>query len=125
MEDKLLTLAGNLLAILIPALVGLAVEYLRRKLGTEKMKRIQEELAAKQALAMLAVCFVEQVYTDLHGEEKYKAAARWLAEQVQKRGLKLTNTEIEGLIESALRELKDAFGNEWAKQVAGDAGQNA
>jgi len=122
MEDKLLTLAGNLLAILIPILVGFIMEYLRRKLGTEKMKRIQEELAAKQELALLAVRFVEQVYIDLRGEEKYQKAAEWLVVQAAKVGLKLTADEVKGLIEAALRELKDAFGNEWAKQVASDAG---
>jgi len=122
MEDKLLTLAGNLLAILIPILVGFIMEYLRRKLGTEKMKRIQEELAAKQELALLAVRFVEQVYIDLRGEEKYQKSAEWLVVQAAKVGLKLTADEVKGLIEAALRELKDAFGNEWAKQVASDAG---
>lgn len=81
MEAKLLTLAGDLLAILIPILAGLAVEYLRRRLGTEKMKRVQEELNAKQDLALIAIRFAEQVYKDLHGEEKYQKAAEWLAAQ--------------------------------------------
>lgn len=117
MEDKLVQLAYDLLAILIPALAALAVEYLRRRLGTEKVKRIQEELAAKQELATLAVRFVEQVYKDLHGPDKYKKAAEWLAARAQEHGLKLTADEIKGLIEAALRQLKDAFGNEWAKQV--------
>lgn len=117
MEDKLLQLAYDLLAILIPALAALAVEYLRRRLGTEKVKRIQEELAAKQELATLAVRFVEQVYRDLHGPDKYQKAAEWLAARAQEHGLKLTADEIKGLIEAALRQLKDAFGNEWAKQV--------
>jgi LL-H family phage holin len=119
MEDKLLQLAYDLLAILIPALVALAVEYLRRRLGTEKMRKIQEELSAKKELATLAVRFVEQVYRDLHGEEKYNKAAEWLVEQAGKIGLKLTPEEVKGLIEAALRELKDAFGEEWAKQTQG------
>lgn len=117
MEDKLVQLAYDLLAILIPALAALAVEYLRRRLGTEKVKRIQEELAAKQELATMAVRFVEQVYRDLHGEEKYNKAAEWLAARAREQGLKLTADEIKGLIEAALRQLKDAFGNEWAKQL--------
>lgn len=117
MEDKLLQLAYDLLAILIPALAALTVEYLRRRLGTEKVKRIQEELATKQELAILAVRFVEQVYKDLHGPDKYQKAAEWLAARAQEHGLKLTADEIKGLIEAALRQLKDAFGNEWAKQV--------
>lgn len=124
MADKLLQLAYDVLAILLPALAVLAVEYLRRRLGTEKMKRIQEELTAKQDLALLAVRFTEQVYKDLHGEEKYNKAAEWLVTQAAKVGLKLTADEIKGLIEAALRELKDAFGEEWAKQVAGSADTN-
>ncbi len=117
MEDKILNLAYDLLAILIPLLAGFLVELLRRKLGTEKMRKIQEELTAKQELALLAVRFVEQVYTDLHGEEKYNKAAEWLVAQAAKIGLKLTADEVKGLIEAALREMKDAFGEEWANAI--------
>lgn len=121
MEDKLLQLAYDLLAILIPALAALAVEYLRRRLGTEKVKRIQEELAAKQELATLAVRFAEQVYRDLHGPDKYQKAAEWLAARAGELGLKVTPEEIKGLIEAALRAFKDEFGEEWAK-VTNSAG---
>jgi len=114
MEDKL---ACDFLAILIYILVVLIIEYLRRRLGTEKLKKIQEELAAKQQLAVLAVRFVEQVYKDLHGPDKYQKAAEWLAARAQEHGLRLTADEIKGLIEAALRQLKDTFGNEWAERV--------
>lgn len=117
MADKLIQLAYDLLSILIPAIAALAFEFLRRKLGTEKMKRIQEEITTKQVLAMLAVRFVEQVYDDLHGPEKYQKAAEWLAARAQEHGIILTADEIKGLIESTLRQLKDSFGNEWARQV--------
>lgn len=114
MEQKIISLCYDLLAVLVPVLAGFLVELLRRKLGTEKMRKIQEELNAKQELALLAVRFVEQVYTEIHGEEKYQKAAEWLVEQATKVGLKLTTGEVKGLIEAALRELKDAFGEEWA-----------
>jgi LL-H family phage holin len=112
-----LQLAYYLLAILIPTLAALAVEYLRRRLGTERVKRIQEELAMKQELATLAVRFVEQVYKDLHGPDKYQKAAEWLAARAGELGLKVTPEEIKGLIEAALRTFKDEFGEEWAKQT--------
>ena len=115
MEDKLLQLAYDILAILIPVLAALAVEYIRRRLGTEKMRKVQEELAAKQELATLAVRFVEQVYKDLHGPDKYQKAAEWLAARAREQGLLLTAAEIKGLIEAALRAFKDEFGEGWAK----------
>jgi len=55
-------LAYDILSILVPVLVAMAVEYIRRRLGYEKMKKIQEEIITKQNLAVLAVRFVEQAY---------------------------------------------------------------
>lgn len=118
MENNLvLNLAYDVLAILVPVLAALVVELIRRKLGIEKMNNIQKELQAKQELATLAVSFVQQVYDELDGPEKYDLAADWLVEQAQARGIKLSSQEIKGLIESSLRMFKDTFGEEWAKQV--------
>lgn len=117
MKDTILTLAYDLIVILVPMLVGFLVELLRRKLGVEKMKRIQQELSTKQDLAVLAVRFVEQVYKDYNGPEKYNKAAEWLVAQLEKTGLKFTTDEVKGLIEAALREIKDNFGDEWAKTI--------
>jgi hypothetical protein len=68
-------------------------------------------------MAVLAVRFVEQVYVDLHGQEKYEKAAEWLSTRLLSKGLDVSAGEIKGLIEAALRELKDSFGEEWAKAV--------
>lgn len=115
MEGKIVQVAYDVLAVLIPALVGLAMEYLRRKLGTEKMEKLKKELAVKKELAILAVRFVEQVYKDLHGPEKYQKAAEWLSARAAEYGFNVTPDEIKGLIEAAIRELKDSLGEEWAK----------
>jgi LL-H family phage holin len=115
MEDKIIQVALDVMAILIPILAALFMELIRRKLGTENLKQVQEELAAKQELAMLAVRFVEQVYVDLYGPEKYSKAAEWLSTRLLAKGLDVSAGEIKGLIEAALRELKDSFGEEWAK----------
>ncbi len=115
MEDKFVQFGYDALAIFIPVLVALAVEYVRRRLGTEKLRKIQEELATKQDLAILAVRFVEQVYKELEGPAKYQKAAEWLAARANEHGIRITTDEVKGLIEAALREMKDAFGEEWAK----------
>jgi intergrase/recombinase len=117
MEEQIMNIALSVLAILLPALAALSVELIRRKLGVETMIRIQKELETKQELAALAVQFVEQVYTDYKGEEKYQAAARWLATQAIDRGINITADEIQGLIEATLKAFKDAFGEEWNNAV--------
>lgn len=108
----------NLLLLIVTLAAAYLVVFLKKKVGTEKLKQIERELETKRELADIAVQFVEQVYKNvLHGEEKYNKAAEWLSAQFKKLGLEFTDTEIKGLIEAAVRSFKDAFGEEWAKQV--------
>jgi len=119
-ENGLVGLATNLLAIIIPTLAAMAVELLRRKLGVEKMAAIERELSAKQDLGVMAVRFAEQAYRDLGGKEKYNAAARYLAHHANARGLKVSEQEIRALIESSLRSLKENFTDAWAETIEDD-----
>jgi LL-H family phage holin len=114
MDELIVNLAYDILSILLPVLAVMLAEWLRRKIGVERLQKIQKELETKQELAALAVQFVEQVYKDLKGEEKYQEAAQWLATQAVERGINITADEIQGLIEAALRSFKDTFGEGWA-----------
>lgn len=114
MDERIISLAYDILALVLPVLAILTAEWLRRKLGTERLQRIQKDLETKQELASLAVRFVEQVYFDMRGPEKYDRAAEWLATRARERGLEITSGEITGLIEAALRSFKDEFGEDWA-----------
>lgn len=117
MEQLFVDLAYNLIYLLAALLAAFSVALLKRKLGTEKMRQIEAEMALKQDLAVLAVKFVEQAWTDLHGEAKYNHAAAWLSGRAGELGLKVSDSEIKGLIEAALRSLKDEFGEEWANTI--------
>jgi len=114
MDDRIVTLAYDILSILLPVLAVMLAEWLRRKIGVERLARIQRELQTKKELAALAVKFVEQAYKELKGIEKYQVAATWLAAQAVERGINITADEIQGLIEAALRSFKDTFGEGWA-----------
>jgi LL-H family phage holin len=113
-ENPWIKIAMDVLAVLIPALVALFMEYLRRQLGTEKLKQIQNELILKQDLAILAVKFIEQAVKEAKGEEKYLQAADWLSIQLAQHGIKVSSDELRGLIESALRTIKDEMGEQWS-----------
>lgn len=119
MQDNSWTnILSLVLTLAIPPLVGLSIELLRRQLGTERLREIQEELDTKRELATAAVRFAEQAYQTLDGPQKFQKASEWLSREAQKYGLKLSPEEIKGLIESSLRMLKDQFADQWSKKIA-------
>lgn len=109
-------LAQTLLAILLPPLVALGIEYLRRRIGIERLQRLQQEFNAKQEWALLAVRYAEQVYKDGGGADKYNAACEWLSTHAETKGIKLSILEIEGLIESSVQIIKAGI---WAIPAEG------
>ena len=63
----------------------------------------------KRTLAKTVVCFVEQVYKDLHGHEKLQMAMKVLSDQLAEKNIKITGTEMKILIEAAVAEFNEAF----------------
>ena len=111
-------LAQTLLAILLTPLVALGIEYLRRRIGIERLQRIKQEFDAKQEWALLAVRYAEQAYRDGGGPEKYSVACEWLSTHAEAKGIKLSGLEIEGLIESSVQILKSELPGLWGSAVS-------
>ena len=63
----------------------------------------------KQAVAATVVKGVEQIYKDLHGEEKLNKALEAAAELLMGKGISVTDLELRMLIEAALAEFNDVF----------------
>ena len=63
----------------------------------------------KRNIAKAVVQFVEQVYKDVHGEEKLFAALERAAELLAEKGIKFSAVEMETLIEAAVAEFNEAF----------------
>ena len=63
----------------------------------------------KQAVAKTAVQFVEQVYKDLHGEEKLAQALSATAEMLAEKGIAFSELEMRVLIEASVGEFNNAF----------------
>ena len=63
----------------------------------------------KRKVAKTVVLFVEQVYKDLHGEEKLNAALERASVILTEKGIKCTATEMKTLIEAAVAEFNEAF----------------
>lgn len=103
---------ANIILVAATGLIGIGIELLRRKIGNEKIAKINQELWAKRDLVGLGIAFVEQAYKDLHGQDKYNAAVGWIQGRASKIGLSFSDDEIKGLIESALAEANRAFKQE-------------
>ena len=63
----------------------------------------------KQSVAKSAVQFVEQVYKNLHGEDKLNAALTAAADMLTEKGISVTDLELRVLIEAAVSEFNNAF----------------
>lgn len=79
------------------------------------MKRIAEralDTPVKQQLAKIAVQFVEQVYTELHGEAKLNAALMALAGLLAEKKINASEDEMRIMIEASVAEFNQVFTKE-------------
>lgn len=63
----------------------------------------------KQNLAKTAVQAVEQVYKDIHGEEKLNKAMEYLSATLNEYGITISTTEMKVLLEAAVGEFNKVF----------------
>ena len=84
----------------IAGYVGIVIKNLATKYINDK---------TKTAVAKTAVQFVEQVYKDLHGEEKLEMALSAASEMLTEKGITISDLELRYLIEAAVGEFNNAF----------------
>ncbi len=82
------------------AYLGAKVKILADKFLNDKTKR---------AVVKTAVQAVEQIYKDLHGEDKLNAAVAAASDMLAEKGIVITDLELRMLIEAAVSEFNDAF----------------
>lgn len=69
----------------------------------------------KRDLAKTVVQFVEQVYKDLHGDEKLNTALAAFSEMLADKGITISDLEMRMLLEAAVAEFNNAFQKTTAK----------
>lgn len=84
----------------IGGFIGLAAKSLFTKLVNDKTKK---------SVAKTVVQGVEQVFKDLHGEEKLNKALEWAAEMLTEKGIKTSDIELRVLLEAAVGEFNENF----------------
>lgn len=93
----------EILMTILTALAGFIGTQLKKiyesKINTEIKKKYAEQV----------VKAVEQMYSDLHGDEKYLKAEESLVEMLNEKGISITALECEMLIESVVAELNKVW----------------
>lgn len=86
-------------------------------LGLELKKLAQKYVntQTKKDVARTVVQAVEQIYKDLHGEEKLAKALETASEILTEQGIHVTGLELRTLIEDAVGEFNGVF---WADNTA-------
>lgn len=113
--EKLTPILLDLVVVLVGVVATFLAAWLKEKLGTDKVRKINEQLKLKSELAKTAVLFVQQAYEQYNGDRKLKEATKFLSNRLVEHGIILSPDEIHGLIESALKEAKRQFAEEWKK----------
>lgn len=72
--------------------------WIKKKADTEEKKKVIET----------TVKYVNQVYKDLNGDEKLQKAQEAIVEQLNEKGVKITELELRVMIEAAVNTFKDA-----------------
>ena len=107
--NQLMPTLITLLTTIITALAG----YIATSIKNAYTKKVNTETA--KTVVNDVVKFVQQVYADLNGPEKLQKAIEQASLILQEKGIKITETEINMLIESAVYGIKQSM---TAEQVA-------
>lgn len=100
----------GILSAIITALAG-ALGVLAKTIYNKTIgQKIND--TTKKEVARLVVKYVEQVYKDIHGEDKLMKALEAFSEMLAEKGITISELEMRVLLESALAEFNKAFAKE-------------
>lgn len=98
-------LIQNFLYFFLLAVIYYSVKLIKKRITKEQLEIIE-------ILALRAVQYAEQKFRT---GEKFEEAASFLVNEAKKRGIVLSNKEVEATLEATLRSLKDKYGEQWGK----------
>lgn len=90
----------------IAGYIGIVVKNLYQKYINDK---------TKQDVTKTVVQAVEQMYKDLHGDEKLQKALEAASDMLMTKGISISDIELRMLIEAAVAEFNDAFASDDAE----------
>ena len=102
-EEFVNTYGGEILMALLTAIagyIGIVIKNLYTKYINDK---------TKESVVKTVVQGVEQIYKDLHGEEKLAMALEAASEMLVEKGITISEFELRMMIEASVAEFNNAF----------------
>ncbi len=91
----------NTVLVAIIGYVGIAAKNIYRKYVNTEVKK---------SVVKTCVKAVEQLYTDIHGKDKYDKCVEKILEILAEKGINASDVELEMLIESAVKKMNIKLG---------------
>lgn len=86
--------------------IGVMVKnFIQEKVNSEEKKKIVETTCR----------YINQIYKDLDGPDKFEKAKESILQQLNEKGINITDLELEVLIESTVNSFKDGLTSETKK----------
>lgn len=101
-----------ILRAIITGVIGLVGVAVRNYL-----KNIADDSTRRKAVKT-GVLAVEQLYKDLHGEEKFKKCCELVVEYLNEKGLTITELQLRMLIEAEVKQMNDWIVTELSEDEA-------
>lgn len=102
----------NLVVAVLTACVGVVTT---KVVSFLKKKGLITQLENNKAVVKIVVNAIDQTYKHLHGEEKLNLAKMELIKLMQQKKIKVTEKELELLIEASVKEMNDSIKEELNK----------
>lgn len=102
-----LDLFNELLPVIITAFVSI-ISYLGIKIKNKIESKLDTDV--KKALVTTTVKYIEQVYVDVHGDEKLQIAIAKAESLFKEKGIKIGKTELEMMIEEVVNNINKEGG---------------
>lgn len=102
----------NILVLVITGVLGMVAKQIMSFL---KKKGVVAQLESHKEIAKIVVNAVEQTYTQLHGEEKLNVAKIELIKLAKAKGIKISEKELDLIIESSVKEMNKVVKQELKK----------
>lgn len=103
MQENILTIIQLIVSTFLPIIVVL----IYKKLGIDRMDKVNFDIKIKKDIVIAAVQFAEQAYKNCNGEERYNVAIKWSIDRLKEKGISFSEDELRGLIESTIKNLKE------------------